>query len=261
VARAAATLYPGPTPGPPMTRRLPLLALVATLLLAACGPTPEEQAAAKRAAEQAREAKVAPALAVYREARGRGDAVLAVQSAEVVLADGPGTAAAAEVAEGLDALRAEAAVQAEHRRLAGLWGYVSTPIEGEARPQKAATLRNQRPDEDDPGNFAVVPTVQLVLRDDPRWGQSVYLVIEEGTFECGRPCAFTLRFDGADGRRWAGKAASTGTRPALFIEDDRRFIEAIDRAGRLEVAPAHGRFPPIVFEVGGFDPARYAAGA
>lgn len=243
-----------------MTRRLPLLALVATLLLAACGPTPEEQAAAKRAAEQAREAKVAPALAVYREARGRGDAVLAVQSAEVVLADGPGTAAAAEVAEGLDALRAEAAVQAEHRRLAGLWGYVSTPIEGEARPQKAATLRNQRPDEDDPGNFAVVPTVQLVLRDDPRWGQSVYLVIEEGAFECGRPCAFNITLDEAAPKRFAGEASSTGTRPALFIKDDAGFIRALDAASTVRIAPVDGGADPIDFEVGGFDIGRYQAG-
>lgn len=140
------------------------------------------------------------------------------------------------------------------------WAYVSTAVPDEARPQKAATLRNLRPDDEDPGSFAVVPTVQLVLRNDPRWGQSVYLVIEEGHFDCGQPCAFQLRFDDGATRTWAGKAASTGTRPALFIEDDRAFIAALDGAQRLAIAPADGRDSALLFEVRGFSAARYAAG-
>lgn len=140
------------------------------------------------------------------------------------------------------------------------WAYVSTAVPDETRPQKAATLRNLRPDDEDPGSFAVVPTVQLVLRDDPRWGQSVYLVIEEGHFDCGQPCAFQLRFDDGAMRTWAGKASSTGTRPALFIEDDRAFIAALDGARRLEIAPANGRSSALLFEVHGFSAARYAAG-
>jgi len=140
------------------------------------------------------------------------------------------------------------------------WSYVSTPIAGQPRPQKAATLRNLRPDEDDPGSFAVVPTVQLVLRDDPRWGQSVYLVIEDGHFDCGEPCAFRIAFDDGEARRWVGRTASTGTRPALFIEDDAAFIAALEGAQRLRIAPVEGRSAPILFEVGGFSKARYRAG-
>lgn len=140
------------------------------------------------------------------------------------------------------------------------WSYVSTPIAGQPRPQKAATLRNLRPDEDDPGSFEVVPTVQLVLRDDPRWGQSVYLVIEDGHFDCGEPCAFRIAFDEAEAGRWAGRTASTGTRPALFIEDDAAFIAALEGAQRLRIAPVAGRSAAILFEVGGFSKARYRAG-
>ena len=248
----------------PRPAALPLAALLA-LALAGCGPSPEAQRAAEEAAAAAQaaalEAELAPTLQVYRDAKARGDAALAVASAEVVLADGPGTAAAAEVSIGLDALREQAAAQAEAARLRALWSYVSTPIDGEARPQKAASIRNLRPDEADEASFEVATTVQLVLRDDPRWGQSVYLVIEEGTFECGSPCAFAIRFDEGEAKRFAGDASSTGTRPALFITDDKGFIRALDAATSVEIAPRDGRFAPIRFEVGGFDPLRYETGA
>lgn len=234
-------------------------------LLAGCGPSPEEQRAAEAAAAAAQaaalEAKLAPTLQLYREAKARDDAALAVASAEVILADGPGTTAAAEVAEGLEALRAKATAQRESARLKALWSYVSTPIGGEATPQKAASMRNLRPAEDDAGSFEVVPTVQLVLRNDPRWGQSVYLVIEEGAFECGRPCAFSIAFDEAAPKRFAGEASSTGTRPALFIQDDKGFIRALDAAGAIEIAPVDGSSAPIRFETGGYDAIRYETGA
>ena len=241
-------------------RLRPALLAAAVLALAACGPSPEEQRAAAEAAAAAREAAMAPTLQVYRDARARGDARIAVASAEVILADGPGTAAATEVSEGLDALRETAKTQVESERLKALWSYVSTPIAGESDPQKAASMRNRRPDADDPASFAVVPTVQLVLRDDPRWGQSVYLVIEDGAFECGRPCAFNITLDEAPPKRFAGEASSTGTRPALFIKDDAGFIRALDAATRVRIAPVDGRADPIEFEVGGFDLGRYQAG-
>ena len=251
-------MRPMPLPAP---RAFTCALLPVLLALAACGPSPEEQAAAAAAAAAAREAALAPTLQVYRDAKARGDAALAVASAEVLLADGPGTQAAAEAQEGLDALRAQAAEQRESARLKALWSYVSTPIDGESTPQKAASIRNLRPAEDDAGSFAVVPTVQLVLRDDPRWGQSVYLVIEEGAFECGRPCAFRIAFDGAAPKRFAGEASSTGTRPALFVQDDRAFLRALDAASRIEIAPVDGSAAPIVFEVAGYDAVRYQTGA
>lgn len=231
-------------------------------LLTACGPSPEEQRAAAEAAAAAKDAALAPTLQVYRDARARGDARIAVASAEVILADGPGTPAADEVAKGLDALREQAKAQAEAARLESLWSYVSTPIAGESAQQKAASMRNRRPDADDPASFAVVPTVQLVLRNDPRWGQSVYLVIEEGTFECGSPCAFRIAFDGSEPKRFAGESSSTGTRPALFINDDPGFLRALDAAnGTLSIAPVDGKADAIEFEVGGFNRGRYETGA
>lgn len=245
---------------PSLPRLRPVLLAALVLALAACGPSPEEQRAAAEAAAAAREAAMAPTLQVYRDAKARGDARIAVASAEVILADGPGTTAAAEVSEGLDALREAAKAQVESERLKALWSYVSTPIAGESEPQRAASMRNRRPDADDPASFAVVPTVQLVLRDDPRWGQSVYLVIEDGVFECGRPCAFHITLDDAAPKRFAGEASSTGTRPALFIQDDAGFIRALDAAGTVRIAPVDGRADPIDFEVGGFDIGRYQAG-
>lgn len=229
------------------------------LVLTACGPSEEQRQAAAEAAARAREARLAPTLAVYREAKARQDWALALASAEVLLADGPGSAAAAEASEGLEALREAAAAQREAQRLRALWAYTSTPVEGRPTPQKAASIRNQRP-EDDAASFAVPPTVQLVLRNDPRWGQSVYLVIEEGLFDCGRPCAFRIGFDGAAPRRFAGEASSTGTRPALFIKDNAGFIRALESAARVSIQAADGRGPVLEFETGGYDPVRYRTG-
>ncbi len=179
-------------PQPEALARASLLT-VALLLLSACGPSPEEQRAAAEAAAQAREAKVAPTLALYREAKAKGDAALALASATVVMTDAPGSAAAAEVEANLESLREEAAAQAETKRLQGLWAYLSSLIDGEVTAQRSASMRNLKPEGSEETVMAP-PTVQLVLRNDPRWGQSTYLVIEDGVFDCGRPCAFQLRF-------------------------------------------------------------------
>ncbi len=245
-------------PQPEALARASLLA-VALLLLSACGPSPEEQRAAAEAAAQAREAKVAPTLALYREAKAKGDAALALASATVVMTDAPGGAAAAEVEANLESLREEAAAQAETKRLQGLWAYLSTLIDGEVTAQRSASMRNLKPEGSEEAVMAP-PTVQLVLRNDPRWGQSTYLVIEDGVFDCGSPCAFQLRFDGGDPQRFAGEASSTGTHPALFINDDKRFIAALKDTKRLEVLPANGKGQALVFEVGGYDPERYRTG-
>jgi len=198
-----------------LPHRRALVALAAALLLAACGPSPEQEAAAEAASAQAREAK--------------------------------------------RVLLAEAGQRAEAERLAALWSYTSVAVPGETAPQRAATLRNQRPEYGEE-SFVVPPTVQLVLRDDPRWGQSVYLVIEDGLFDCGSPCAFNLRFDGGEPLRYSGDASSTGTRPALFIKDDERFTKSIESADQVAIEPASGRHAPLLFEVAQYDPLRYAAG-
>lgn len=231
----------------------------ALLLLIACKPGAEEQHVAAEAAAQAREAKVAPTLALYREAKAKGDAGLALASATVVMTDAPGSTAAAEVAAGLESLREEAALQAETKRVQGLWTYLSSLVDGEVTAQRSASMRNLRPEGSEEAVMGP-PTVQLVVRNDPRWGQSTYLVIEDGVFECGRPCAFQLRFDGGEPQRFAGEASSTGTRPALFIRDDKRFIAALAGVKRMEMRPASGKGQPLVFEVGGFEPERYRTG-
>lgn len=166
----------------------------------------------------------------------------------------------ANVQDDTDAQRALTEERAEFRRLQDLWAYGSTPIPEQTLPQKSASMRNQRPDADDPSSFAVVPTVQLVLRNDPRWGQSVYLVIEDGRFECGQPCAFDIRFGEGEPQRFAGEVSSTGTRPALFIKDDAAFIRALEGARLVEIRPVKGRDAPIRFEVAGFLLPRYEAG-
>jgi hypothetical protein len=68
-----------------------------------------------------------------------------------------------------------------------------------------------------------------------------------------------IRFDDGQARSFAGKQADSGKGPALFIKDERDFIAAMGNAGkvRIELPKGSGRIPALVFEVAGYDPARY----
>jgi hypothetical protein len=231
-----------------MTRH-PLAALALALVLSGCGPSPEEQQAAVRA--QA-EAKVAPYLADFERTLAAGEYVQARRLADVILHDAPQGAAAARVREVLDDLSAKARQQAEQQRLQALWTYQSHLIDGHPTPQRSASLYNQREEGE--------PRVQLVLRNDPRWGRSVYLVIESGDVGCGRGCAFTVTPEGGNARRFAGDASSTGTHPAFFIEDEAGFIALLTQAPALTLAAADGSGATLRFETGGYDAGRWERG-
>jgi hypothetical protein len=68
-----------------------------------------------------------------------------------------------------------------------------------------------------------------------------------------------LAFDDAPLETWKGKQADSGHGPALFIEDEPRFMQALPAAKKLKVVlPKNsGSLNALSFEVGGFDPARY----
>ena len=99
-----------------------------------------------------------------------------------------------------------------------------------------------------------------MLRDHPEWGRSAYLLLAQSKFACGKPCTLQLAFDAAEPSAWRGKQADSGKGPALFIEDEPRFIRALQGAKELRVVlpKGSGSIGTLVFEVGGFSPERYA---
>jgi hypothetical protein len=82
---------------------------------------------------------------------------------------------------------------------------------------------------------APCPDAQLVLRDHPEWGRSAYLLLAQSKFSCGKPCTLQLAFDDARAGNLAGQAGRLRQGPALFIEDEPRFIEG---AARREASAA-----------------------
>jgi hypothetical protein len=168
----------------------------------------------------------------------------------------PGSDAAAKLAASIEQVRAQAEQARESRRLGELWDYQSVAV-GKGVQRSAAIYNLTVPAEE--GQPVPTPDAQLVLRDHPSWGRSAYLLLAQSRFSCGSPCAMQIRFDDGQARRYSGKQADSGKGPALFIEDEHDFIDAMSNAERvrIELPKGSGRIPALVFEVAGYDPGRF----
>jgi hypothetical protein len=222
--------------------------------LAACGSGEEVEGSVELTA--ADQAKAASMLQEYQAARGAGNPQAAEAAADKLREKFPDSAAAHELDTTLDEVRKAAEAQREAARLRKLWDYQDNAV-GKG-VQHTATIFSKVPDlgEDAP---APAPDAQLVLRDHPEWGRSVYLLLAQNKFSCGKPCTLQLSFDDAPLETWPGKQADSGHGPALFIEDEPRFMQALPAAKKLKVVlPKNsGSLNALSFEVGGFDLARY----
>jgi hypothetical protein len=194
-------------------------------------------------------------LADYEAARVAGNPEVAEAAADKLREKYPDSDVALKLDATLSEVRSAAEVVREKRRLQKLWDYQDNAV-GKG-VQHSATMFSRVPDlgEDVP---AAIPDAQLVLRDHPDWGRSVYLLLEQKKFACGKPCTLQLAFDDAPLETWPGKQADSGKGPALFIEDEPRFVKALPNAKSLRiVVPSTNGTRTLNFEVGGFDPARY----
>lgn len=239
----------------PLPRRLlqaTALALL-SLALSACGereasqPTPQQQAEGE-AEEGAR---------LYAQLRELGRLEQAELAGRNVLEKYPESAAAAEVRKTYDALRSEVETQRESRRLAELWVY-------HAMPEEAGTVRtatiHRSGDDTSTGVADDAQGLRLVLRQHPEWGQAVYLLVSNGDFDCAEAgCTVQVAFDQDEASEWKASVSREGPLPALFIEDDDAFIEALQQADwvQIEAPLAAAASRPLRFEVAGFDRAHW----
>jgi hypothetical protein len=226
------------------------------LALCACQDNGEGgEGGAKLGAED--QAKAAAMLDDYQSARQQGNPEAAEAAADKLREKYPDSDAAHQLDSTLAQVRKDAEALRDKRRLQKLWDYQANDV-GKG-VQRSATIFSRVPDlgEDAP---APVPDAQLVLRDHPDWGRSVYLLLQDAKFNCGKPCTLQLAFDGAPLTTWAGKQADSGHGPALFIEDEPRFVKELPVAKTLKIVlPKNsGHLSTLNFEVGGYDAARYA---
>ena len=230
-----------------MNRFAPLA--LALPLLAACSPssTPPPQAPA---AATPRGPSAAQQFELYQQMVDAGSAELAVPLGEGILSGFPDSAEAAKVRESIESLRTAAHEGAEGRRLARLWAYQVAPMGGGR--QSTASIHAR--DAEGPGR----ERVRLVLRRHTEWGESVFLYGNEPGFSCAKPCRISMRFDDQPKKSLAGSIPPTGE-PAIFIEDDRPFVSAMQKAKRvaIEVKEKGGEARTLVFEVGGFDASKF----
>lgn len=243
-----------------------LVVAVLVAALSACG----DGAPPPPSAEQQAEAQAAEAAALYQQLRQLGRMEQAELAGRNVLEKYPDSAAAAEVRQTYEALRSEVEQARETSRLSGLWVYHAVP-EGEGSVN-TATIQRSGDAPIDPANpdADLGEGVRLVLRRHPEWGQAVYLLIANGDFDCAEEgCTASVAFDQAEATDWEATVSREGPLPALFIEDDEAFIEALQQAATVHIEAPLAAEPAraLHFEVGGFDrsawlgePATEAAG-
>ena len=243
-----------------MTHRIVLcLSLCAGLAACSSGaPPPAAPAPVAKPAAASNEAAAAKELALYEQMRASQSWDLAASLGDEVVQKYPNTPAAAQVKQTLDDVRAKATAQRESRRLAKLWSYAAVPEAGGT--QYTAAVESKEPLK--AGATAKdSERIRLVLRLHPKWGRSVYLLLDNAKFDCSKGCAtLPVRFDDAVPQRMKATIPPTGE-PALFIDDDKGFIARMQKAKTVAIdATIKGEgAKTFVFEVGGYDASKLPA--
>jgi hypothetical protein len=216
--------------------------------LAGCSQHSSVGSPAPTAAVPVADAQATKELALYRTLQQQQSWELAAPIGNEIIARFPGSAVAREVQETLLDTNAKAKAIATRRRLERLWFYGSGTESGAA--QNTASIYSN--------DIAVADRVRLILRRHAAWGQSVYLFGSGKGFECRGTCRLNARFDDKPPVSLKAYLPPTGE-PALLISDDAGFIKRLGTAQAIAIdVTGKGRKPrTLVFDVGGFDAARF----
>jgi hypothetical protein len=238
-----------------MTR--PLLRYAVTLFaacglfaLAACSQqesSAPSQADAAKAQAQAEADEANNQLQTYRKLLQMKNDEMASELGQEIVKQFPASDAAKEVQQTLPDVMQRWKQTSETRRLAALWTYQVGPMEGGT--QSTASLYSTSPAGD--------RAVRMVLRRHTKWGQSVFLFGTGHGFVCKGNCTIQAQFDGKP-HPLKAFLPTTGE-PAIFIRDDKPFIEAMQKTRRItmDVEMQDGGKQTLVFETGGYDPSKW----
>ena len=226
--------------------------LSAALVLAACQPAADPEAA--RAAQAASQEQAAEAMAKqFDEQFATQNWRLAKAHGDVLLAEYPDSEAAARI----QAQHAEATAKAEaaehEARVAALWADQTEAV-GSKQQLSAAIYAKDNLETD-----GTQPRpVRLIFRDHPEWGDSAYLILEAGDFDCYGGCKVQVKVDDAEPKSMAASRPDTDEAIAMFIEDEAALWKLASGAEviAIEFPIKLGGTRTAVFEVGGLDPAR-----
>jgi hypothetical protein len=230
-------------------RHCAVIALSGSFVLAGCSqqgsapaPTAVQQSAQSQNTDATRD------LDTYRQLLRIHNDEMAVTMGKDIVSKFPGSAAATEVQQTLPEIEKRYKENSEKNRLAAMWIYQVSPMAGGT--QSTATIYSAGSDR-----------VQLVLRRHTSWGQSVFLYGSKPGFVCrGSGCSLAATIDGKP-THIKVFAPPTGE-PALMMRDDNGFIATLRKARKItmDVMLVNGdKKETLVYEVGGFDPAKWAA--
>jgi hypothetical protein len=231
-----------------MIRRVALVLVLG--MLGACSRPASNEPSPTPTAAPSRGPSAAAQFVLYQQMVDAGSAELAVPLGDEILAKFPDSTEAAKVRESIETLRAKATADTESRRLSRLWAYQVAPMGGGQQSTASINARD--------AEAAGRERVRLVLRRHTEWGESVFLYGNEPGFSCAKACRISMQFDDAPKRTLAASIPPTGE-PAIFIEDDKVFVAALQKARAVSIdVTEKGRAPrTLVFEVGGFDAAKF----
>ncbi|MFT4255413.1 MAG: hypothetical protein QM599_00365 [Pseudoxanthomonas sp.] len=229
------------------------LILAASLsLLAACGPSAEQQRAAAEAAAVQKEQAAAEVAKQYEDARTAQKWETARIHGAALLAQYPDTQAAEQVQQSFDEIKAKAEAQREQDRLSSLWSYTQVPA-GKGTQRSAMLYAKDTVDVDGSGPRSV----QLVFRDHPQWKRSAYLVLQAGDFAkaCYGHCSVTVIADGGAPKKMTAYRPDTDEAIAMFIDDHEALwkLARKSRAITIEFATRDVGPRKAVFETGGLN--------
>ncbi len=248
-----------------MSHRMSTFVVLIAALLAACSSGSNTGSSAKPTAtattatdtavdpKAAAEAKAQKDFQLYDQMRIKESYDLAAQLGGDIVKTYPDSAAAAKVKETLDNVRAKATAQAESNRLAKLWAYTAVPEKGGT--QYAASIESTPPLTPAGVSGKDAVHVHLIIRQHPAWGQNVYMMLDNEKFDCRSGCpTLPVSFDGEPAKPMKATIPPTGE-PALFIDDDRTFIQRVLRTKKvaIDVVLKGGGRKTLVFETGGLD--------
>lgn len=239
-----------------MNVRTLVLASLAVLLLAGCGPSAKELADQRAAAEKMEKEAAANAQARnYVQARNAEQYELAQAYANQLLHDAPDSVAAREVRATLEDTNVKADEARDKHRLVQLWTYNTELLEGtgDNNVVHTAAIYATKDPNDVAGND---DGVRLVLRKHPKWGRSAYLVLDHGQFDCPPGCKVPVQFDDQEPKMMSS-SKSDQNEHAMFIDDEQTLRDALDKIRAITVKTSvDGRPRTLTFEVGGFDRAQ-----
>jgi hypothetical protein len=227
---------------------VPVLGLA--LLAAGCSQQGGGSSGAAKPAAQAAagDAAAAQDLDTYRQLVRIHNDEMATTFGEKIVHDYPGSAAAKEVQQSLPEIAKRYHENAEKNRLAGLWLYQVSPMAGGT--QSTAVIFNSQPVD--------AEKVRLVLRRHTQWGQNAFLFGSGKGFVCKGTCTLPAV---VDGKAMGIKAfAPPSGEPALMTSDDKAFIALLKKAQKISLTVTrkdNDRTETLVYEVGGFDPAKW----